>query len=382
MLVCRSVTKRYSSPSGVIEAVADLDLALSPGESLVVVGPNGAGKSTLLRLIAGITAPSSGRVERTHRTTGLIELGAGFAPDLTGRENLNITLAILGLGPGERRRTEADVIEFSGLGDSIGRPVKQYSAGMVARLALASALHSRPALLLVDEVLTVGDASFQRKSLRTMRELVENGCALVMVTHQMSLARYASDWILWLESGRERMRGDSRAVIAEYERHYERGSRSEAMDHTEVLTVTLDPDRIEPGDGVTLHAQVATRRPESSIVARIELRPPVGEDDRWMISRHNPTQNMEFNVIGRTVAHDLVTPAADICELLVELPEIPLTPCVIDVAVVLHDGEGRFLDELTAPLTIGSGDSGSNEVPRLLMTVAEQSHKTDQAPVT
>jgi ABC-type polysaccharide/polyol phosphate transport system ATPase subunit len=369
VLVCEAVSKDFGTAAGVVPAVVDLDLEVRRGEAVVVIGANGAGKSTLLRLVAGITDPTSGRIERTRRTTGLIELGVGFEPDLTGRENLAISLALNGFGARARRRMEPDIVEFSGIGAHFDRPVKHYSAGMVARLGLSAALHSEPELLMVDEVLTVGDTAFQRATLTKMGELMRGGCALVLITHQMALARRIADTVLWMEAGRCRRLGAPMDVVAEYERYYSVTSRVGHQDHTQLVSVVVDPEHIAPGGATRLCGRLVTRRRGEPLRVRVELRAPVGDDERWMINRRDPSKNLELNVIGRTGEHPIDTGDSDETEVVIELPEVPLTPTVVDALLVVVDGDGAVLDELGAPLRIGEFDPSAIEIPQLLLHI-------------
>ena len=166
-------------------ALRDIDLKIRAGSTLGLIGPNGSGKSTLLKAIGGIIQPSSGSVQRRGRMAALLELGAGFHPDLTGRENVYLNASILGLS---RKETDAhfdDIVEFSGIENFIDTQVKFYSSGMYVRLAFAVAVHVDPDLLLVDEVLAVGDEAFQRKCLDKIRSFQEEGRTIVLVTHSL-----------------------------------------------------------------------------------------------------------------------------------------------------------------------------------------------------
>lgn len=166
-------------------ALKDLDLTIRAGETIGLIGHNGSGKSTLLKIIGGILDATSGTVEQRGRIAALLELGAGFHPDLTGRENVYLNASLLGLSRAETDERFADILDFSGIGDFIDTQVKFYSSGMYVRLAFAVAVHTEPDILLVDEVLAVGDEAFQRKCLDKIREFQEQGCAIVFVTHSL-----------------------------------------------------------------------------------------------------------------------------------------------------------------------------------------------------
>ncbi|MDO5052057.1 MAG: ABC transporter ATP-binding protein [Pseudoclavibacter sp.] len=166
-------------------ALRDLSIDIRAGQTIGLIGPNGAGKSTLLKMIGGIIQPSSGQVRRRGRMAALLELGAGFHEDLTGRENVYLNASILGLSKEQIDEYFQDIHEFSGIGDFIDTQVKFYSSGMYVRLAFAVAVHVNPDLLLVDEVLAVGDEAFQRKCLDKIRLLQEEGRTIVLVTHSL-----------------------------------------------------------------------------------------------------------------------------------------------------------------------------------------------------
>lgn len=199
------------------EVISGLDLCLPRGASLGVVGRNGSGKTTLLRLLAGALQPSSGWVRLHGRVATLLDLGAGIDPDFSGRENA----LLLGILAGSSRRHMSGALdrvrEFSGLGRAFDEPVRTYSAGMTLRLAFAAAVHSDPDILLIDEVLAVGDAFFQQRCLLRIRQLQAMGCTIVLVTHDLPAVLEFCDEALWLEGGRIAARGDAADVVRRYE---------------------------------------------------------------------------------------------------------------------------------------------------------------------
>jgi ABC-2 type transport system ATP-binding protein len=196
---------------------------LSSGESLALLGPNGSGKSSLLKIIGGIHRPTSGQVRRKGRLGALLELGAGFHPELTGRENIFLNGAILGLNKRETSQILEQVIDFSGLAPFIDSPVKTFSSGMYVRLGFAIAVHTSPDLLIVDEVLAVGDESFQAQCLSKIKELQSNGSSIVLVTHHMQSAMEFTQKGLVLSHGRVVAEGTSEeAVIAYHELQFDK----------------------------------------------------------------------------------------------------------------------------------------------------------------
>jgi ABC-type polysaccharide/polyol phosphate transport system ATPase subunit len=207
---------RGLDPAAAIAALAGVDFTVARGEAFGVIGGNGSGKSTLLKLIAGILQPTSGRVVVDGRVAALIELGAGFHPEISGRENVYVNGAILGLSRREIDRRLESIVAFSGLADFIDEPVKNYSSGMYVRLGFAVAVHTDPDVLLVDEVLAVGDEAFAHKCLRRIEEMLAAGRTLLFVSHSLDLVEALCDRVLWLDDGRPRLLGEPRRVVDAY----------------------------------------------------------------------------------------------------------------------------------------------------------------------
>ena len=199
-----------------IAALSGVSFTVERGEAFGVIGSNGSGKSTLLKLLAGIAKPSSGRVVVDGRVAALIELGAGFHPEISGRENIFINGAVLGLTRRQIARRFDDIVAFSGLADFIDEPVKNYSSGMYVRLGFAVAIHTDPDILLVDEVLAVGDESFAHRCLHRIERFLAGGGTLVLVSHSLPLVEEYCRRVLWLDRGRVRMSGAPRRVIDAY----------------------------------------------------------------------------------------------------------------------------------------------------------------------
>ena len=200
-------------------ALKNISFHVAEGEGLAVVGHNGAGKSTLMGLVAGLARPDSGRVSVNGRVVALLELGAGFHPDLTGAENIRVNASLIGLG---RRRTGElfdRIVDFSGIADFIDEPLRTYSSGMMMRLAFSVAIHMDPEVLLVDEVLAVGDAAFQEKCFARIREFRSSGKTLMFVSHSSSMVQEMCDRAIWLDHGELMMTGRTREVIEAYQGH-------------------------------------------------------------------------------------------------------------------------------------------------------------------
>ncbi len=197
-------------------ALRDISFHIERGETFCVIGENGAGKSTLLQVLAGILAPTSGAARVTGKVAALLELGSGFNPEFTGRDNVYLNAAILGLS---RRQTDAcfpSIAEFAEIGDFIEQPVKTYSSGMSVRLAFAVAIHVEPEILLVDEALAVGDIYFRQRCMRKVHELRQRGVTIVFVSHSMGDVKAIGDRTMWLEHGRIREIGPTDQVVTHY----------------------------------------------------------------------------------------------------------------------------------------------------------------------
>ena len=204
-------------PLEMFHALDDVTFDIRHGESLAVVGVNGAGKSTLLRLATGIARPESGRVTVNGSIAALMELGAGFHPDLTGAENLVLNASLLGLS---RKRTYEEfdsIVEFSGIGEFIEEPLRTYSSGMMLRLAFSIAVRVHPDILFIDEMLAVGDQQFQQKCVAEIRRLKDAGKTLVCVSHDTTVLRDLCEIGLWMEHGKIKMFGAIDTVLDAYE---------------------------------------------------------------------------------------------------------------------------------------------------------------------
>jgi lipopolysaccharide transport system ATP-binding protein len=219
----RGLTKRFPIQRGnstrgndTFLALDDLHFDIEPGQAVGIVGSNGAGKSTLLKILARILPPTAGRAELHGRVGSLLEAGAGFHPELSGKDNIFLAGALLGMKESEIRRRLDEIVEFSGVGEFLDSPVKHYSSGMYMRLAFAVAAHIEPEILLVDEVLAVGDAQFQKKCLQRMESLSKNGQTVVFVSHSMQAVGRLCQRALWIDRGKLRMQGPVAEVVAGY----------------------------------------------------------------------------------------------------------------------------------------------------------------------
>lgn len=210
----------YSAARGKVDAniwaLRDVGFDLPEGAGLGVIGRNGAGKTTLLKLISRVTWPTSGTVRVAGRVVSLIELGAGFHPELTGRENIYLGGGLFGLTRREIDRSFDRIVEFAGVERLVDTPMKRYSSGLYARLGFAVAVHSHPDIVLVDEVLAVGDAAFRRRALESLRQLITDGKTVLFISHDMWNVRRLCDQILWMEDGHVRAYGPAGEIAERY----------------------------------------------------------------------------------------------------------------------------------------------------------------------
>ncbi|HWP02728.1 MAG TPA: ABC transporter ATP-binding protein [Gemmatimonadaceae bacterium] len=201
-----------------IVALDSVSFQISRGEAVGLVGPNGSGKSTILALIAGVLRPQAGRVEVRGRVCPLLELGAGFHPELTGRENIVLNGVLLGLTRREVLKRMDAIVAFSELGDFLDQPLRTYSSGMLARLGFSVAVHLDPEILLVDEILAVGDLHFQVKCQKKIDEFRSRDVTIVLVSHSTDQVRRVCDRAIWLQAGRIKAEGEPAYVLDKYER--------------------------------------------------------------------------------------------------------------------------------------------------------------------
>jgi lipopolysaccharide transport system ATP-binding protein len=215
------------------EVLHDINLEVMPGQSFGIIGENGAGKSTLLKILTGVISPSRGTVEVNARVAALLELGAGFQPEFSGLENIKMKAALLGMSTSHLEQHLDEILAFADIGDYVYEPVKHYSSGMVVRLGFAVVAASDPELLITDEVLAVGDESFQKKCIRWIESFLERGNTLLMVSHSMYLVQKLCRQALWVHDGRSRDIGDVFPVTQSYLAYHEERSASESRERRE-----------------------------------------------------------------------------------------------------------------------------------------------------
>jgi len=268
-------------------ALADIDFTVRRGESLALVGENGAGKSTLLKIIAGVLQPTTGRADRVGSVGALLELGAGFHPEYTGRENLKLAAALQGLTGAAFDARLDEIIAFADIGEHINAPIKTYSSGMVVRLGFALVTALKPDLLITDEVLAVGDESFQNKCIAWMERYLADGGTLLLVSHSLYHVKKLTQRAVWLDHGRLRMIGASHEVAIAYQAFHEAKQADAKTDAAAVDSAALGQYAVTDlsiercdADGLSLHGSLKSRdgrRPHVALgVVRIDGTPVYG----------------------------------------------------------------------------------------------------------
>ena len=262
-------------------ALRDVTFEVPEGKSLALIGHNGSGKSTLLKVIAGILRPTEGIVRQRGRIVGLLELGAGFHPELTGRENVYLNASFLGLTRKETDRVYDDIVGFAELHDFMNTAVKFYSSGMLVRLGFACAVHVDPELILIDEVLAVGDEAFQARCVDKIRSFQRDGRTIVLVTHALDQARQLCDSAVMLDHGRVRSMGDPDEVVREMrftilshdlEFAHGEGSKEVEIARAELLRGADPVDGpLHPGDVLTLQVDLRANEPVDDPVVSFAL---------------------------------------------------------------------------------------------------------------
>src|SRR5947209_17683615 len=247
-LLQRSIL-RDLRPSETFPALTDVSFTVAKGTTYGVVGRNGSGKSTALKLVAGITKPTSGTVRVQGRISALIELGAGFHPEISGRENVFINGIMLGLTKREIQERFDEIVDFAELREFIDAPVKTYSSGMYMRLGFAVAIHVDPDVLLVDEVLAVGDEGFTHKCLDKFSEFRRRGKTILLVTHSLNLVERFCDEALWLDGGEMQTHGDPKRVVGAYLTAVEQGAEQFIAETTAKAVEHVRQERRERQEG-------------------------------------------------------------------------------------------------------------------------------------
>ena len=275
--------QRQKAELRLIESLRGINLTIPKGRTVGILGRNGSGKSTLLKLITGIYTPTSGSIQVNGRISALLDLGAGFHPDFSGRENILINGIILGMTRAEALARMDDIIAFSELGEFIDEPVRTYSSGMYMRLAFAVATHVDPDILIIDEILAVGDEHFAKKSLAKMTEFKQKGKTIVLVTHDLGTVERWCDMAAWIDGGRIRRVGSPAEVAQEYR---------QAVALAESSAVTFTPPALAQGDTGRLPdvqqvpAQPEAAPPEPVVISQVRLLDVAGQELQRLSPEH------------------------------------------------------------------------------------------------
>ncbi len=289
-----SLKEKFALP---FTALEDVSFSLKDGAQLGIIGRNGSGKSTLLRLICGIGSPTKGTIKVVGRTTALLELGAGFHPELTGMENISLSCTLLGFSQDEIDDVKGDIVEFSGLGDFIDREIKTYSTGMVMRLGFAVSVMVKPKVLIIDEALSVGDQAFQNKCIKRLKEMIKEGVTVIVVSHSVGTLQQLCTEILWLEQGRVMGMGEPKKIIQEYVRflenknsaqidftkdaenpHSRYGSFVTTIDKVSLTGLSGDSrERFETGEPMVIHVEFSVKRPVPNPTFAFAIHSSAGE---------------------------------------------------------------------------------------------------------
>ena len=314
-------------------ALRNVSFDLDAGATLGLIGHNGSGKSTLLKTVGGILTPTSGFVEKRGRIAALLELGAGFHPDLTGRENVYLNASILGLSKAQTDRYFDAIVDFSGIEQFIDTQVKFYSSGMYVRLAFAVAVHVDPEILLVDEVLAVGDEPFQRKCLERIKSFQREGRTIVFVTHSLDQTRELCNRVILLEHGLVVVDGPPTDAIRTYRERYaiaepeddepDEGTGELTITGVEVVGADGAPCKeFVPGDDVHVQLEVTAHQPVEQWVCGIEIR--------------NQIDTLVFGTNSELLGCALPPLTSGVQRLRFTLPQIPMTEGSYAVTAAVH----------------------------------------------
>jgi lipopolysaccharide transport system ATP-binding protein len=323
----------------VFPALHDVTFDVEKGETVGIIGQNGAGKSTLLKLLCGVTRPSSGTLDTSGTIASILELGTGFHPEFSGRDNAALNAAILGLSPAEVRRRLPDILEFSELGTFLERPVKTYSSGMYMRLAFSVAVNVNPDILVIDEALAVGDGHFQKKCIDKIRQFQEQGKTILFCSHSLYYVSSVCKRTMWLDQGRTMRFGPSLDVVHEYETFLLQRDREHPASEVDPEPHPPTPVRIRE---VTACDRSGRPRREFSRGEDVYVRMRLESDDprqpvHVLLGVHRTADDLQCFAVG--THSDGLTPlsGANEYELVVQLFDMPLLRG--DYSVIAYVGD-------------------------------------------
>lgn len=330
-------------------ALRGVSLTLARGQCLGLIGDNGAGKSTLLKLLVSTIQATEGQIERNGRVTAILELGAGFHPDFTGRQNLYFGGSLIGIPAAQMATLEDDIIAFAELHEAIDRPVKTYSSGMVVRLAFALVTAVEPDLLIIDEALAVGDQHFQKKCIERIEAFRANGCTIVFCSHSLYHVQRLCDQALWLHQGRARAQGPTSEVLAAYETHV-RSKEQQVPAAPDAPAQVPTPsgagpaahiEAVELPDLLAAPADDCPRLGSPHLRIRIRARTPSGECPQVGLMIEQAGGGMGITTVGTHVdGHAMVKNAQGAWEATVCFSNLPLHTGQYSVSAYLFDAMG------------------------------------------
>lgn len=359
-------------------ALRDVSFDVQPGEAIGVIGRNGAGKSTLLKILSRITEPTSGRAVMRGRVASLLEVGTGFHPELTGRENIFLNGAILGMTKAEVRRKFDEIVAFAEVEKFIDTPVKHYSSGMYVRLAFAVAAHLEPEILIVDEVLSVGDIQFQKKSLGKMRHVAaDEGRTVLFVSHNMAAVRQLCSSALLLKNGRLHLAASAAEAIESYVESSDQTGSSEGFQfrnkHPDLQLLKADVEKasIVYNDSLTVRTLWQVRRPMQFAIE--------------CVIRDHLMAPLAFHGTGVIAGYEFVFPAG-IAEVVIHYPRLPLAQGHYSMDIiaarsgreffVYAEGAVSFQVDLAIPMQAGYWFSQGNGSVYLPCEVSAEAPRT------
>ena len=336
-------------------ALRDIDLEIDSASTVGLIGPNGSGKSTLLALVGGIIQPTTGTIERRGRLAALLELGTGFHPDLTGRENIYLNASILGLSRAQTERYFDAIVDFSGIEPFIDTQVKFYSSGMYVRLAFAVAVHVDPDVLLVDEVLAVGDEPFQRKCMDRIRSFQSEGRTIVLVTHSLDQVAELCDRAIVLEHGEIQVDGEPREALRHLRADFELARQEEREREREMEILTQSKTRASvvaaevcDGSGNPLH----TVKPGDDVGIRVTIDATEPIQD-WIlgVSIANPLGQLAYGTNTRLMGVRMPT-FTGMRRFIVSLPNLQLGEGMYTIQAAVAEQSGVEIDRLSDAATL------------------------------
>jgi lipopolysaccharide transport system ATP-binding protein len=285
-------------------ALENVHFDLKKGETIGIIGRNGSGKSTLLQIVTGTLSPTTGCVKTNGRIAALLELGSGFNPEFTGRENVYLNASLLGLEDAEIEDRFDDIVSFADIGEFIDQPVKTFSSGMYARLAFAVAINTDPDVLIVDEILAVGDSAFQRKCLKRFYEIKDSGCSILFVSHDQYQVKSVCDRALYLEKGKQRMFGNANSIIDAYCTMLEERDAKQAKRETQI--------RAEQGSESAVDTDIELDNPSMGLVEdlciyNIRLTNAEGLPTETIKTGDQLSLSFDFRASGTSTSHDGVS---------------------------------------------------------------------------